>query len=279
MVLKYRVLKQIISSVSSVTIVANSNEYLEMEFEFSPEWATATGKVATFKKVGETDPLPSFVINPENKITAEQHLSFTEGEWEFDVEGTNSGGLRITTTPITLTVYNSGNSIGGVDVPLTIGEQILSIAQEAKTIADDASANVSSVEPIMVATEEARDIAITAKDDAVTAKTASETAQGFAEAAQSGAVNAKVDAINAKDEAVIQANIAIGKAAEASDSLIDTVAAKEIAVSSALEAQSYAKFGTFSLVGNMLVATIEAASDITDIKINEEGELVITIGD
>jgi len=51
------------------------------------------------------------------------------------------------------------------------------------------------------------------------------------------------------------------------------------AEAAALEAESYAKFGTFSLVGNMLVATVEAADDITDIKINEEGKLVITIGD
>jgi len=51
------------------------------------------------------------------------------------------------------------------------------------------------------------------------------------------------------------------------------------AEAAAIEAQSYAKFGTFSLVGNMLVATIEAADNITDITINDQGELVITVGD
>lgn len=51
------------------------------------------------------------------------------------------------------------------------------------------------------------------------------------------------------------------------------------AEAASIEAQSYAKFGTFSLDGNMLVATVEAADDITDIKINEKGELVITFGD
>jgi len=158
MVLKYKVLKQIIISTQSVTIVANSNDYLEMEFEFSTEWEAATDKIVTFKKVGETDPLPPFVIT-NNKITADQHLGFTEGEWEFDVEGVNSSGLRMTTTPITLKVFSSGNSIGGVDLPLNVGEQVLSIAQEAKELSQSALNIAKLTEPQMLAAQEAAEIA------------------------------------------------------------------------------------------------------------------------
>ena len=301
--LRFKVYAQILERIDRGVLASDSARYIAGDFEFGKEWDDLPDRWVTFKK-GTTS---IKVVLIHDSFDETRNVSLSEGKWKVGAHGENTTtGKKLDTIDKDLDVLKASSRTGesAIEIPMTVGEQVLGIAnnalsasEEALRVANDEQSNANKAaresetardESVTAKelSEDARDEAIAAKDSAIIAQTASENAQVAAEIAQSGAVNAKVDAINAKDEAVIQAGIATGKAIEAANSLIATIEAKDIAieakedaVSASIEAQSYAKFGTFSLVGNMLVATIEAADNITDIKINDEGELVITIGD
>lgn len=127
--------------LSSPIIAADSIDYLEAQFLFrSKDWI-GLDTWAHFASDGA-----SYEIKlKDGRIERGDHLNLSAGEWKVYLHGTNTNGMRITTTDAKLVVLTTG-AIGGEplpEIPLSASEQIAMLASEALRIAqsvqDDAN--------------------------------------------------------------------------------------------------------------------------------------------
>lgn len=265
-------------------LITSGSVGLKAEFVFSDDWLLC----------GRT------VVFTAGTVTKTQFLgdnNICDVPWEtLQVSGKKLivGVYGMSGSTITKpTIYTNAGTIevgtSIVDIPGTtftpdLTEELIATAQNALNVAN-------ATQPYMEAAQVAASEAEVSKNAALIAQGMSESAQDAAELARVGAELAEDGSITAKDESVAARDITVaakdvtvtakGESIAARDITVAakdiTVAAKDAAVIAAGEAQSYAKFGTFYLEGNMLVAMVDAATNITDIKIDETGELVITI--
>lgn len=121
---------------SSPNIAADSYNYIEVQCWFAgTEWDNLS-KWLHFKQ-GDTE--YTLELDENNRITAEQGLNLTVGEWEIFLTG-NGANERITTIPIIINVYESGliNAPLGA-MPMTVAEQVAKKADAALTFAREVS--------------------------------------------------------------------------------------------------------------------------------------------
>ena len=130
--IKFKIIGQCLY-VSTPTIVANTINYLTCDFDFSPDW-DGTIKWAHFKK----DATVYDITLTDDKISENDHLNLTAGEWEVYLHGTKNG-QRITTTTEKITVQPTGvlNGQPLPEVPLSAAEQIDLKATHAEQMAQD----------------------------------------------------------------------------------------------------------------------------------------------
>jgi len=114
-------------------VVSDTVQYIEAQFSFSADWVGTT-KVAHFK-LGNT--IYDITLNSNNQIVNTDNLNLSAGTWEVYVHGSNET-KRITTSTIYLLVDQSGilNGEPLPDIPLSMAEQILQIAQSVRDDAD-----------------------------------------------------------------------------------------------------------------------------------------------
>lgn len=119
--------------LSSPIIAADTIDYLEVQFLFrSKDWI-GLDTWAHFASDGA-----SYDIRLKNgRIERGDHLNLSAGEWKVYLHGTNTNGMRITTTEANLVVLPTGASGGEPlpEIPLSASEQISMIASEALRIA------------------------------------------------------------------------------------------------------------------------------------------------
>lgn len=135
--------------ISAPYVAGETIAKLTADFDFSPEWVGLTA-IAYFSDGENTYP---FLLTDEGGISADSNLNLADGKWEcfvwgFDLTGIDTfdiGDLpqnavpRLTTDIASFRVHRTG--IPGADPvevePVSLGEQILAVAGQAKAIAED----------------------------------------------------------------------------------------------------------------------------------------------
>lgn len=127
--------------MNAPVVVEGSIDYIEALFKFHDEDWKATDKWAHFAKGSE-----SYIVHIDNdRIEKSAHLNLDDGYWKVFVHGSSVSGQRITTEEVELHVKTTGTIDGEVlpEIPLSVAEQVLATANEAKIIAqsvlDDAN--------------------------------------------------------------------------------------------------------------------------------------------
>ena len=131
--LNFEVVGQKLTMLDDITVVSDTIRYITAKFSFSREWI-GLDKVAHFKN---EDVIYDIVLN-ENCVVSTDNLNLFAGIWEIYVHG-NDNVKRITSSSIFLTVEQSGILDGQPlpEIPLSIAEQILNIAQSVRDDADN----------------------------------------------------------------------------------------------------------------------------------------------
>ncbi len=143
-------------TVAAPHVAGETIAKLTADFDFSPEWNGLT-TIAYFSDGDNTYP---FLLTDKGGITEEQNLNLHEGKWEcfvwgFDLTGIDTFDIgelpqtatpRLTTNVASFKVQRTGTP--GVEpvevVPASLGEQILAVAKNAKTIAEDVQRRADS---------------------------------------------------------------------------------------------------------------------------------------
>lgn len=110
-------------TVSSPVIVSETKKYITASFTFSNDWNDITDKILHYYN-GETYySIP--IVN--NELAPEDNFQLSNGLWKFYIHGVNQNGVRITTTPVFLTVKEFGNFEGEIypDAPQHIVDRLL----------------------------------------------------------------------------------------------------------------------------------------------------------
>ena len=125
-------------------LIGNSRDYLTASFQFSEDW-TGLAKVAFFSK-SKAKPYAFLLV--DDAISADQHLNLSSGDWDVwmygfagdveDISQLPTDVMRISTNKTHISVGINGASVGSVleDEPASLGDQILSAAQNAVNTAD-----------------------------------------------------------------------------------------------------------------------------------------------
>lgn len=121
--------------VNQCTIASDTIDYITVKANFMTADWNGLSKVVHFKQ-GEND--YAFVLDSDNEIKENQHLNLTSGTYEVWVHG-NDDNKRITTTIASVTVQKTGGQEGEppIEVPLSVGEQILQKAENAENTANE----------------------------------------------------------------------------------------------------------------------------------------------
>ena len=121
--------------VNQCTIAADTIDYITVKANFMTSDWNGLSKVVHFKQ-GEND--YAIVLDSDNEIKENRHLNLASGTYEVWVHG-NDDNKRITTTISSVTVQKTGGQEGDppIDVPLSVGEQILQKAENAENTANE----------------------------------------------------------------------------------------------------------------------------------------------
>lgn len=146
--LHFKIKEQSITGYGFSSPVSDSIDYISCDFKFlTNEWDNVTGVYAVFTNK-DSDPMESYsalILN--NAIERDAHINLHDGIWDVSIVGVSPDGMRITTDSCPILVYKSGVSfIKFPEIPLDIGEQILSLAGQAYQKADEALTKISQLE-------------------------------------------------------------------------------------------------------------------------------------
>lgn len=121
--------------VNQCTIASDTIDYITVKANFMTADWNGLSKVVHFKQ-GEND--YAIVLDSDNEIKENQHLNLSSGTYEVWIHG-NDDNKRITTTISNVTVQKTGSQEGEppIDVPLSVGEQILQKAENAENTANE----------------------------------------------------------------------------------------------------------------------------------------------
>lgn len=142
--LRFTVRNQRLSG-GQITLVSDTIDYFDAEFDFRTEDWSGLSKWAHFSK----EDVVYDVNLVDDKITKDMHLNLDTGIWEVKLHGTDSEGTtRVTTEIAYLTVESYGNAENEnplPEIPLSAAEQIdaksqlaIEKAENAKTISEAA---------------------------------------------------------------------------------------------------------------------------------------------
>lgn len=124
-------------------IIANSTDYLEVDFEFSYDWTTLT-KTAYFKHEDSESAIAYLLV--DDKITKDMHLNLSSGNWKLNVYGVN-GTTTVITNSFYFKVYESELEDGVVPPIPTESEyaQILDRLAYLETMIEDVDYQVPAI--------------------------------------------------------------------------------------------------------------------------------------
>lgn len=224
--IKIEVLHQKLN-ITYTKIVSDTINYLAILANFSNDW-DGTEKYIHF--TNKKDPSISFQkLFVNDRITREDGLDLTEGEWIVSIHGeTHAGGvttMRITTESKVIKVEKSGIIDGEPfpEITPSIGEQVIATANNALEIAND-SKNES---------EAAKSLATTAEENSRSAVETSQLALDVANDAKQRSQTASAIA----GEAINAANSAVDIAASAQQNSSSAVVKSESSIVTANEAK------------------------------------------